>query len=276
MLRKLKIQTLLIPLLLLAAMIWPGEAKAAQVTLTWADNSTNEDSFKIERKIGTTGTFAQIATVGADISSYIDTGLTVGTNYCYRVRAFNASGDSAYSNENCTAISDWSDYRVTLTMRSDDNDVIGVMFRHRDNNNYYRFSWDTQAAQRRLVKRENGLFTVLAEDAVQYVPRQTYQVEIVAQGTTLEVSIDGVLIFSVTDTSSADGTIALYSWANDGSYFDDILVEDLSTGAVLLSSDFNGGDFSDWTIVDEGDKTGPSVWSAATGTLVQGSNIHSY
>ena len=35
---------------------------------------------------------------------------------------------------------------------------------------------------RRLVKRENGVFTLLAEDAVPYVRGQTYQVEIVALG----------------------------------------------------------------------------------------------
>ena len=65
-----------------------------------------------------------------------------------------------------------------------------------------------------------------------------------------------------------------HSWTNEGSYFDDVLVEDLFTGTVLLSEDFNGGDFSEWTIVDEGPFNGPSLWSAATGTLVQSANIH--
>ncbi len=46
------------------------------------------------------------------------------------------------------------------------------------------------------------------------MPGETYEVEIVAQGTTLEVLIDDDLIFSVTDTSFAEGTIALYSWGN--------------------------------------------------------------
>ena len=39
----------LLTLLLLAAMIWCGEAGAAGLNLTWADNSINEDGFKIER-----------------------------------------------------------------------------------------------------------------------------------------------------------------------------------------------------------------------------------
>jgi len=42
------------------------------------------------------------------------------------------------------------------------------------------------------------------------------------------VSIDGSPVFSVNDSSLSSGTIALYSWGNTGSYFDDIVVEDLS------------------------------------------------
>ncbi len=170
----------------------------------------------------------------------------------------------------------WTDYRVTLKMRSNDDNSIGVMFRYQDNRNYYRFSWDRQRASRRLVKMENGVPTVLAEDAVPYVSGQTYQLQIVAQGTTLEVWIDSTPIFSATDMSFNWGTIALYSWYNQGSIFDDILVEDLATGAVLLSEDFNDGNFTGWTIVDDkGTRLGPSVWSAETGSLVQSSNIGS-
>ncbi len=168
----------------------------------------------------------------------------------------------------------WMDYRVRLTMRSDDDDALGVMFRYQDNDNYYRFSWDSQRTYRRLVKRENGLVTLLAEDREQYVPGQTYQVEIVVQGPQLEVWLDGAQIFAVTDTSFASGTIALYAWANEGSAFDDVVVEELATGTVLLADDFNDGDFNGWTALDDGIAYGPSMWSAATGTLVQSSNIN--
>ena len=86
--------------LVLAAMIWPVES-AAQLTLTWTDNSTNEDGFAIERETGPTGTFAQIATVGPNVTSYTDSGLMSGATYCYRVWAFNVIGNSASSNEGC-------------------------------------------------------------------------------------------------------------------------------------------------------------------------------
>jgi len=39
--------------------------------------------------------------VGANINSYIDTGIEGGTTYCYRVSAFNTYGLSDYSNKAC-------------------------------------------------------------------------------------------------------------------------------------------------------------------------------
>ncbi|MCI0411018.1 MAG: fibronectin type III domain-containing protein, partial [Acidobacteria bacterium] len=88
-------------LLILPVVTRPEEATAAQLTLSWTDNSGNEDGFKIERETGQAGTFAQINTVGANVLSYTDSGLAEGTEYCYRVRAFNGAGDSAYTNEDC-------------------------------------------------------------------------------------------------------------------------------------------------------------------------------
>jgi hypothetical protein len=169
----------------------------------------------------------------------------------------------------------WTDYRVMLTMRSTDDDALGVMFRYQDANNYYRFSWDKERAYRRLVKKENGVFTLLAGDQVPYEVGRTYQVEIVAQHSTLEVWIDGTRIFTATDTSFAAGSIALYSWFNKGSYFDEMQVEDLRTGIVLLWDDFSDGNLDGWRIVDEGRRNDPSRWSATTGTLVQSTDIYS-
>jgi len=72
-----------------------------QINLSWADHSGTESGFTIERKIGATGIFQEIATVGAEVTSYSSTGLLRQTQYCYRVRAFDANGNSAYSNESC-------------------------------------------------------------------------------------------------------------------------------------------------------------------------------
>ncbi len=75
------------------------EGSVTQVAyyLQWTDNAGNETGFKIERS-SSGSPFAQIATVGANVSTYANTGLVKNRTYNYRVRATNATGDSAYSN----------------------------------------------------------------------------------------------------------------------------------------------------------------------------------
>src|SRR4029453_1798302 len=71
------------------------------VILAWTDNSGNEAGFKIQRKQGATGTYAQIATPGANVTTYTDndSAFLDGTQYYYKVRAYNPAGDSPFSNE---------------------------------------------------------------------------------------------------------------------------------------------------------------------------------
>jgi titin len=71
-------------------------ASATRVDLAWTDNSGNETGFKIERSLNG-GAFAQVATVGANVTTYADTGVSGGNTYTYRVRASNAYGDSGYT-----------------------------------------------------------------------------------------------------------------------------------------------------------------------------------
>jgi carboxypeptidase T len=71
---------------------------SSQINLTWTDSDVTEAGFKIERCTGAGCTdFVQIATVGANVTSYSNTGLAALTSYSYRVRAYNAVGDSEYS-----------------------------------------------------------------------------------------------------------------------------------------------------------------------------------
>lgn len=68
------------------------------IQLTWNDNSNNELGFKIERKTPSTS-FVLIDSVGANITSYVNTGITGSELYTYRVYAFNATDVSGFSNE---------------------------------------------------------------------------------------------------------------------------------------------------------------------------------
>jgi hypothetical protein len=69
-----------------------------RIALTWVYNSTNEQSFRIERSLSATSGFAELASVGANVSSFTDTNVRSRTSYYYRARAANATQVSSYSN----------------------------------------------------------------------------------------------------------------------------------------------------------------------------------
>jgi tartrate-resistant acid phosphatase type 5 len=72
---------------------------SSRIDLKWTDTSSNEDGFKVERCKGAGCTnFAQIAQLGPNVTTYGNSGLTAGTSYAYRVRAFNGIGNSGFSN----------------------------------------------------------------------------------------------------------------------------------------------------------------------------------
>jgi hypothetical protein len=78
-----------------------GPVEAADMTATWVDNSAGQAGFKVERKTGPTGTYAEIGQRPPGTTSYVDASVVFETTYCYRVRAFTSAGNSDYSSEAC-------------------------------------------------------------------------------------------------------------------------------------------------------------------------------
>jgi len=69
---------------------------SSRIDLAWADHSTNEINFLIERSWDNLN-FTLIAALATDTTNYSDNALSPGTTFFYRVRAGNSSGYSAYS-----------------------------------------------------------------------------------------------------------------------------------------------------------------------------------
>ncbi|HEY8851737.1 MAG TPA: fibronectin type III domain-containing protein [Gemmatimonadaceae bacterium] len=68
------------------------------ITLTWSDNSAVEDGYRISR-LQSGSDWVDIATVGANVASYIDATAIANTSYTYRVQAVRDGGYSLASNE---------------------------------------------------------------------------------------------------------------------------------------------------------------------------------
>lgn len=105
---------------------------SSQINLTWVDNASNETSYKVERASAAAGPWTEIAgALASNTVSYSATGLSASTTYYFRVRAANATGNSAYSNTaNATTAAavdvttqvytdalqaDWSDWSWSVT-----------------------------------------------------------------------------------------------------------------------------------------------------------------
>ena len=119
---------------------------ATEIDLTWLDQSGDEDGFEIQRRIGS-GLWSLLASLGPDVESYVDPGLTAGTPYTYRVRAFNVHGFSAFSNEasatpqeaatapdppSSLQATTVSSSRINLTWADNSNDESGFKIERRD------------------------------------------------------------------------------------------------------------------------------------------------
>jgi len=69
-----------------------------RIKLTWSDRSNNETGFQIWRSTTSNGSYSLITTTAANISTYINAGLSSNVRYFYKVRAVNDAVTSEYSN----------------------------------------------------------------------------------------------------------------------------------------------------------------------------------
>ncbi|HEY7090473.1 MAG TPA: fibronectin type III domain-containing protein [Tepidisphaeraceae bacterium] len=68
---------------------------STQINLSWS-NVAGENGYKIERSPDGSD-WTEIGTKATNVLTYSDTGLEINTSYQYRVRAYNAAGNSEYS-----------------------------------------------------------------------------------------------------------------------------------------------------------------------------------
>jgi len=98
-----------------------SELNGFDVTLSWSDNSDNEENFILERKIDN-GSFNLLATPAQDENSYSDKGIQPFHTYSYRIKAVNNYGDSSYAIETTVYIADQT---LTIALKQGVNGYSG-------------------------------------------------------------------------------------------------------------------------------------------------------
>jgi fibronectin type 3 domain-containing protein len=84
------------------------------ILLSWIDNSNNETAFEISRATSLNGTYTIIATTVANSTYYSNSGLKKNRQYYYRVRSFNTTGVSSWSNKANAVATCSSNTKVTM------------------------------------------------------------------------------------------------------------------------------------------------------------------
>jgi len=69
------------------------------IQLDWTENSANETGYSVERSLSSGSGFSQVDVIPANTTAYTDNGLSDGTEYFYRVQAYNDNGYSSDSDE---------------------------------------------------------------------------------------------------------------------------------------------------------------------------------
>lgn len=75
-----------------------------KVVITWADTSTGEEFYEVQRGQAVNGPWTTMAKTGPDVTRVEDLNVVVGQSVCYRARAGTAAVQTAYSVAKCVTV----------------------------------------------------------------------------------------------------------------------------------------------------------------------------
>ncbi|MBN1669820.1 MAG: fibronectin type III domain-containing protein [Kiritimatiellae bacterium] len=187
---------------------------SSKVALAWADNSDNEDSFKVDRRTSGTQLWARIATPAANTTAVTDSGLASSTSYYYKVKAWNTAGNSPYSSVAAVttpaaapaqpsglALTVLSSTAIKLTWQDKSFDETGFKVRRRTDGVDFS-TWSTAPAADATSYTDTGLR-----------PGTTYYYKIKATGVTADSAYTtpvGAATSDMTRTEIAKGSTWRY------------------------------------------------------------------
>lgn len=117
-----------------------------------------------------------------------------------------------------------NDAALTASIYAGDNDGFGLMYAIGSGaTSYYRVSFDIERSFARLVRVEDGTFTVLAEN-LDYLPAQSAWTQVAVEriGGSHRVIVDGQVVLEAEDDALSAGGVGLYAWGMSDVRFDDV------------------------------------------------------
>ena len=159
-------------------------ASSSQINLSWS-GVTGATGYQVERAPNSSGTWTVLNSSNAG-TTYSSTGLSANTTYYYRVRAYNASGNSAYSTT-ANATTQATSYLNPAPVLTGPSTATGNIL----------LSWtigdvlaSTNQVFRLEISRNNGAYTSIYDSANLNVPHNyTYSLQTQDYGITLRFRV---------------------------------------------------------------------------------------
>ena len=206
-----------------------AETNASSVRLTWKDNSTNEETFQIERSSNPASVWTTIGSVPFNTVTFTDTGAIPNSAYTYRVKAVNTAASSAYVTTTTTTPKLGGDF---LGFSSRGGDVYHFAFSGPNRIERYDLvsrSWLTpvalQAAATALWADTSGIYVAEDRSVVRFNPDGGSR-QVIGNGESTVASLftlgDTLVIRNGSNYTSLDkftGTLAAtftYGYAGNG------------------------------------------------------------
>ncbi|MEI6221279.1 MAG: DUF1080 domain-containing protein [bacterium] len=141
----------------------------------------------------------------------------------------------------------FDNFDMQVTMRSDDNDGMGILFRA-NSTGFYRILAVKDPANggpflmldKQQPKNNKPVFSSLKTNAWEFEPGTAYTMKVQANDKKIKVWINDKLMFDVDDLSITSGTIGLYSFGQKGLYFSNLKITEvggLASSAATTATD---------------------------------------
>ena len=109
--------------------------------------------------------------------------------------------------------SSWTDYQITAGVTVPAGQFAGIVFRYTDSNNYYWAGIGDWGNQYGISKVVGGVYSeIVGSGTASSNGAGTYTLEVVAQGSTITLYVNNVLVLTTTDATFASGAIGLRTY----------------------------------------------------------------
>ncbi|MEN8166787.1 MAG: M12 family metallo-peptidase [Pseudomonadota bacterium] len=187
---------------------------ADRIALSWTDNATLEDGFRLERAEAG-GPFSEIAVLPADTVAYTDIGLNAETGYSYRIYAYNSAGVSADSNT-ASATTEAPPFSVDQTANGE---IFGIGTVTGD----YTDTWDVDGISEIIEERQSG-------------GKPSNRHALLEHSWSFDVQpAEAVVVIAQLQTDAADGEAFRFAYSTDGQRYADMFTV---TGASAAEQRF--------------------------------------